>query len=151
MASAPYVVQANTDDLVAPDAYELQVNKLDEGFDIAYFDYLVTSGYRKTWGRACKMAYSNYTTPSGGYSVGEGLGPFPMWKKSLHEDVGLFDENLEIFGDSLFWTYLARTSKKFGRIPLKLGAYAQRPGENLESNQAFAAKDQAHLKTLRKN
>jgi len=146
-----FVVQANTDDLVSENAYEKQINALKSGADIVYFDYYITDGYFGDWGNAKNNHYTYYETPDNGYSEGCGLGMFPMWRKSLHDEVGYFDDKLEICGDSLFWHNLRENSKKFKRIPEKLGAYAQRSGHNLESNIAYVAKDKVRLEALRSN
>ena len=58
----PYVVQANTDDHVHPLAYDEQINKLDDGYDIAYFDYYQCDGYYLTYGR---RRLSRQTLPEG--------------------------------------------------------------------------------------
>jgi GT2 family glycosyltransferase len=147
MSNCEYVFQSNCDDLVSPDSIEKQIKCLDEGADICYFDYYITDGYFRTWSEAVANHYTNYNTPDNGYSTGFGLGMFPMWKKSLHNDVGLFDERLEIYGDSLFWHKLKESDKKFKRIPEYLGVYAQRKGYNLESNQEFADGDAKILST----
>ena len=149
IANSDFVVQANTDDLVHPEAYQKQIDKLNAGNDIAYFDYYLSTGYHQNWENALKNTYTHYMTPQDGYSTGCGLGMFPMWRKSLHNEVGPFDENLEIYGDSLFWDRLVKAGKKFGRIPEKLGVYAQRDGQNLESNHSLAAKDSKYLSKLR--
>jgi len=141
-----YIVQANTDDLVSPLAYNKQVDKLNEGFDISYFDYYITDGYHYNWETAKQKSFSKYITPTNGYSIGNGLGMFPMWRKSIHEEVGYFDENLEVYGDSLFWEQLVKHKKKFGKIPELLGVYAQRPGENLETR--LGHKDKKYLKKM---
>jgi hypothetical protein len=151
LADSEYVVQSNTDDLVHKTAFSKQIAKLNEGHDIVYFDYHISSGYYQTWDRAVQNIYTTYTTPTEGYSEGEGLGMFPMWRKSLHKEVGYFNNDLEICGDSLFWHNLRKYDKKFCRIPEVLGIYAQRHGHNLESNPIFMAKDNKILKQLRSN
>jgi glycosyltransferase involved in cell wall biosynthesis len=142
----PYVVMANCDDLVHPEAYERQLKGLEGGADITYFDYFMTGGFHKTWEEAKKHIYNKYYVPEEGYSKGKGLGPFPMWRKSLHDEVGLFDENLRVYGDSLFWAKLKDIQANFKKVPGLLGAYAQRQGQNLESKEG--ALDQSYLKRL---
>jgi len=39
IADTEYVVQANTDDLVHPEAYRKQIDKLNSGCDITWFNY----------------------------------------------------------------------------------------------------------------
>lgn len=149
IADAPYVVQSNTDDILHQAAYRKQIAKLDAGYDISYFDYYFVEGYYPTWETGVKKSFDIYRTPNDGYSVGKGLGPFPMWRKSLHDEYGYFDEKLEIFGDALFWDALAKGGARWGRIPEFLGLCSRRAGENLEMNEALSKKDREYLK--RKN
>lgn len=150
LARTPYVVQANTDDLVHPEAYQEQIKALDAGADIAYFDYHMVYGFQRTWAKAKDKAYCKYVTPQAGYSPGNGLGPFPMWKKSLHDKHGLFDEKMEIFGDADFWGKLAKDpDTQWGRIPRVLGAYANR-NNNLEKNERLRKKDRDYIKQKRR-
>jgi glycosyltransferase involved in cell wall biosynthesis len=146
LSRTPYVVMANCDDLVHPQAYEKQLAALESGADISYFDYGITGGYRHTWNDAKNQMYSKFIAPEEGYSAGKGLGPFPMWRKSLHDKIGLFDSNLRVFGDSLFWHKLVEVGAKFKKIPGVLGAYAQRGGHNLESREGML--DKAYLRKL---
>lgn len=146
-ASTPYVVTANCDDLVHPMAYRLQADALDVGNDISYFDYYITKGYCKTWSNVLIQS-PVYRTPIGGYSVGHGLGPFPMWRKSLHDEVGYFDNDLKVFGDSWFWTLLQKRPTKWCKVDGVLGAYAQ-TGHNLEVREGHL--DEDRLVVLRKS
>lgn len=146
-STTPYIVTTNCDDLVHPKAYELQSQKLEDGFDISYFNYYVTNGYTKTWEEA-KQTTNFYNTPPNGYVIGCGLGPFAMWKKSLHEKYGYFDEKLKVFGDSWFWTILEKSKQiKWGHIDQILGSCA-RTGNNLEIREGDL--DEPRLEELRK-
>src|SRR5690606_6093096 len=120
-ADTEYIVSANCDDYVHPKAYEHQADLLRSGYDISYFDYHISHKYDSSWEKTIKHAHDVYRTPENGYSVGNGLGPFPMWKKSLHDEVGMFDEELKVCGDSLFWTKLAERNTKWGKIDKILG------------------------------
>jgi glycosyltransferase involved in cell wall biosynthesis len=140
MAETPYIVQSNTDDLLHPKAFEKQIKKLEEGFDIAYFDFAFVHEFRKTWCKAFKKSYEIYKVPKK-YGTGKGLGAFPMWRKTLHDKYGLFNDKLEIYGDALFWDKLSRDPDiKWGRIQETLGAYAIR-NNNLEKNSDYQKHD----------
>tara|TARA_R100001244_G_scaffold25113_4_gene25596 strand:+ start:57892 stop:58575 length:684 start_codon:yes stop_codon:yes gene_type:complete len=147
LADTPYVVQANTDDYVHPNGYKAQVEKMDEGSDIAYFDYKL-SAYKPTWQEGYKAAHDYYKCSDEGYSPGNGLGPFPMWRKSLHDEFGFFEERLEIYGDALFWTKLAAGDISWGHIPKFLGIYANRQS-SLERNAKYRVKDKKTMKKLK--
>ena len=147
LSRTPYVVMANCDDLVHPEAYEKQLAALESGADISYFDYGIVGGYKQTWDSAKNHIYSKWITPDDGFSQGKTLGPFPMWRKSLHDEVGLFDENLRVCGDAVFWQELVNAGTKFARVPEILGAYAQRRGHNLECREL--KHDQKYLRQKR--
>ena len=62
------------------------------------------------------------------------LGPMPMWRKSLHDEYGLFDPEMHSSGDYDFWLRLAKAGVKMHRIAEPLGAYFDRP-ESIEHRE----------------
>jgi len=150
LADTQYVVQANTDDYVLPVGYKAQIEKLEEGNDIAYFDYKLAA-YAKTWKKGFDNSHDYYKCSPKGYAPGCGLGPFPMWRKSLHDKHGLLNEDLEIYSDSLFWGDLAADpDTRWGHIPDFYGVYAHRT-DSLERNERHRVKDRATLKKIKKD
>jgi hypothetical protein len=50
-----------------------------------------------------------------------------MWRKSLHDELGLFDEDFETAGDYEFWLRCAAAEKKFYKIKDPIVAYYYSP------------------------
>jgi hypothetical protein len=82
--------------------------------------------------------------PFGTYSWAEGgfdkllkgcfIGPMPMWRKSLHDEHGLFDPEYHNSGDYEFWLRIAKEGVKFQRYPEPLGAFFDRD-DNIENRE----------------
>jgi glycosyltransferase involved in cell wall biosynthesis len=136
-ASGRYITNANTDDRHFRYALEFQTKALDEHPDagIVYADILVTdriddilqwpalilnndtgAGNRK--GRLC--TYPEFSLLSG--LTGSNFGPQPMWRRSVHDAIGYFDESYTVAGD---YDFFYHTAWRFGavHIPQPLGLY----------------------------
>jgi len=50
-------------------------------------------------------------------------GPMPMWKKSVHEEVGYFDDKLSYAGDWEMFLRMVDSGRKFKKIDIPLGLY----------------------------
>jgi glycosyltransferase involved in cell wall biosynthesis len=128
-----YITNANTDDVVAPMCYERLSSALDNiDCDFAYPSWYVTHLSHRTW-----TNFGDYD-PSGrpGRYHGDidkaGVGHFPMWKRSLHNKVGLFDPNFKALGDADFWARCYWKGKaKFHWVEELLAIYLWRNGDNL--------------------
>ncbi|MCA9795415.1 MAG: glycosyltransferase [Candidatus Eremiobacteraeota bacterium] len=60
-------------------------------------------------------------------------GPNPMWRRSLHDELGLFDETYRVSGDWEFWLRVAEHHPLF-HLDEPLGIYYRNP-EGLELSQ----------------
>lgn len=124
-ASGKYITNANTDDRHRNDALEIMASLFENnpGTDLVYANTLKTDIANDTY-------YSN--TPKERLNwidfdkdlilFGCYIGPQPMWKKSLHDKYGLFDENLKVVGDYEFWLRISRDAV-FTHINDYLGLY----------------------------
>lgn len=125
LAKGVYVTNANTDDRHREDALEIMYDVFvsNPEIDVVYANSLKTEKPNDTF-------YS--TVPKTGMAwidfdpdlilFGCYLGPQPMWKKSLHENFGMFDENLKVVGDYEFWLRIGKEAK-FHHINEFLGLY----------------------------
>lgn len=130
MACGRYVTNANADDRHAPDALEKLAAVLDAQPDtgVVYAD--------------CAVTQEANATLRDGHAVGRFrwpdfdrtrlfqvcfVGPQPMWRRSLHEQHGLFDANLESAGDYEFWLRVSDKTR-FAHVPEVLGLYLQSVG-----------------------
>ncbi|GBD88055.1 hyaluronan synthase [bacterium BMS3Abin03] len=124
-ATGKYITNANTDDRHRHDALEILTLELDKNNDVAlvYADSKVTQTENRTFDN----------TPLSGYLLYPEfdrqklfeicfIGPQPMWRKSLHEKYGYFDEKFKSAGDSEFWLRIV-SKEKFKHINQLLGLY----------------------------
>lgn len=124
-AKGEYVTNANTDDRHREDALEIMYNHFisNPDADVVYVNSLKTEVPNDTF-------YS--TVPKTGMAwidfdpdlilFGCYIGPQPMWKKSLHDRFGLFDDNLKVVGDYEFWLRIGKKAR-FHHINEFLGLY----------------------------
>jgi hypothetical protein len=71
-------------------------------------------------------------------------GPDPMWRKSAHMFVGLFDPSYNIIGDWEMWVRMAAYGMKFKLIPYSLGIYVDH--DNTISKSNFEELDKQKLR-----
>jgi glycosyltransferase involved in cell wall biosynthesis len=124
-ASTPYLTNANSDDRLYPGALRRLADalELNERYDVAYsnVDKVLSIDGR---------VIGTFDWATGGLATllkGCFLGPMPMWRRSLHNDFGLFDADLESAGDYMFWLRLAYYGIEFLKVDGTCGAYLLRP------------------------
>lgn len=125
VASGRYLTNTNTDDRRRSDALERMAEELEKQPQVAlvYADSFATTRENDVFDTASicgvfrwpqfdrrllfKLCY---------------IGPQPMWRKSLHEQYGLFDATMRSAGDYEFWLRIS-ASETFYHIPETLGLY----------------------------
>ncbi|MHC4680535.1 MAG: glycosyltransferase [Planctomycetota bacterium] len=125
VARGTFLTNANTDDRHREDALEIMSNTLLENPDIAlvYGDQICTDTPNGTFANhhATEMArrpeYSRERL-----LFGCCVGSQPMWRKSLHDEFGYFDDTLTCAGDWDFWLRIS-SKFKFRHIPEFIGLY----------------------------
>jgi glycosyltransferase involved in cell wall biosynthesis len=129
MATAPYLTSANADDRHRKDALEILVRSLEEHPEavLAYAPYYETSRKNDTW----ESGSPKKLVPAPEFRKDLLLtrcfvGSQPVWRRSLHEDLGGFDDRLAIAGDFEFWLRAAERYR-FVRVPEVLGLYYVSP------------------------
>jgi glycosyltransferase involved in cell wall biosynthesis/ADP-heptose:LPS heptosyltransferase len=124
-ASGKYITNANTDDRHRPDAYEVMVRTLEAnpGAALVYGDQIVTDTANSDF-ESCHVVEEARRSEFSwerllfGCCVGSG----PMWRKSVHDELGFFDESLTCAGDWDFWLRIAKRYE-FKHIGEVLGTY----------------------------
>lgn len=136
MASAPYVTNANIDDRLAFACYQIHADYLDAHplIDLVYSGCYITTGANET--------FDNNT--SHGKVVWHSMQPFnrvhqlyrwipyvnnhPMWRKTMHEEYGLFNENYKATGGMEFWVRATLCGNaQYVLIPEVLALYYSNP------------------------
>lgn len=124
-ASGKYLTNANSDDRLYPGALKRMADILDKEstYGVVYTDIdVVTDIDGEPVRRFNWMEGGVKELLSGCF-----LGPMPMWRKSLHDRFGMFDETYASAGDYEFWLRLAKSGVKFFKIrDYVAGAYLDR-------------------------
>ena len=119
-ASGQYITNANTDDRHDFKCLEMLVNKLEEqpDCDVAYGNLYKSAAANETFddNNKSKPCYSQKYHP-GSLLLHDFIGAQPVWRKSLHDKIGLFDESYEVVGDYEFFLRAASKGCKFIHEP----------------------------------
>jgi len=130
IAHGKYVTNANTDDRHCPDAFERMANILERRPDIAlvYADAIKTETANEYLGRHTKTGIFHWYDWDRDVLLNKGcfIGPQPMWRRSVHDVYGFFDESLISSGDYEFWLRISQTHDFF-HLKMPLGLYHDRP------------------------
>ncbi len=108
-ANPTYFTNVNVDDLYDPNYFQKMARFLDEnkGVQIASCPWYTTNIKNQKWP-------PKYEGESG-MRYGSTIGHFPMWRSSLHDAIGYFDDRAVCIGDSLFWNKII---SKYGRLAI---------------------------------
>jgi len=139
LAKGAYIVPANCDDRLQHDAYEIMVNYLDRHpfAEMVCPDSFVVN---EIWNPGLlsppqSLSYEPpYTTGRLDFVNSEHpqivqckIGNTPMWRKSLHDDLGLFDLSYLIAGDYEWALRLEAHGRRIDWIPDVLGMFYFHP------------------------
>ena len=118
-ATGDYLCIWNVDDLRTPDSIELMAKALDENPDVdfVYGNYVIVPNFGGTEGQ-----YVDETGREDELKTGMILGPYFMFRKSILEKSGVFDEQLVQGADYDLALRLAMNGKGL-HLPINLGYY----------------------------
>ncbi len=129
LAKGKYITNANTDDRHRLDAFERMANVLEAKPDVAlvYADVLKTQTENETFEKCHPSGEFRWYDWDRNILLKEGcfIGPQPMWRRSVHDRYGGFDETLVTSGDYEFWLRISQTFD-FYHIRMPLGLYLVR-------------------------
>lgn len=125
-----YVTNANLDDRRSLQQIEIFVNELEEdkSVDLVYSECFVTHKPNEV--------YSNNTADRKTYSISnfskENMikclpGCMPVWRKSLHDKCGMFDEGYKFAGDWEMWLRFVSNGHNFKKVNGVHGLYYHNP------------------------
>lgn len=112
MAQGDYLISCSTNDRLRQDACEIMARTLDETPDVAlvYGNSLMTQKPHQRFDAAELCSLYLWTEYCYEDLVDRCMiGPHPMWRRSVHEDCGYFDEGYLALGDQDFWLRLGET------------------------------------------
>jgi glycosyltransferase involved in cell wall biosynthesis len=142
VATGDYLISANTDDRLMPEACEVMAEALDAHQQVAlvFSDALETTDEQEVIDCSV-LSYSpgrrRISRPAYSYVrllVECCCGPFPMWRRSVHEQSGLFDSSYIVAGDWEFWLRIGEKNPML-HIATPLGLIARRADSILWSDQ----------------
>jgi glycosyltransferase involved in cell wall biosynthesis len=144
LAKAPYITNANLDDLRYTDCIQHCANYLDEHPDIAlvYTDFVISTDPIHDV-KQCQISkifrhsdvYGHLDESLTKNNIKNCLpGPQPMWRKNAHSKAGLFDDRFLYSGDWEMWCRMAKNGLKFRHFPILSGVYHYNP-DGLSTNQ----------------
>lgn len=149
-ASGEYICNANCDDRLAPWALRKLADVLDKGADVVYSSWWCTVTPNALWDGDWQLYLGDpIYYPQGRVMWGHQpfsytrlaeqcfLGPGPLWKKTLWEKVGGFDETFGICADYEMWCKFALAGAKIQPLPLYAGIFYHNDSQvsRLDANQ----------------
>jgi hypothetical protein len=141
VARGKYLTNANVDDRKSSKSLEIHLKVMEDNpkADVIYADILVTQSPNETFEN--NTAIGLYPSPpdaSFDAILNRGA-PHnnPLWRKSLHEKSGMFDNRYKSAGDLDMWLRFLENGARFGKINAPLGLYYMNPqgmSTNKETN-----------------
>ena len=130
-ARGTYLTNTNLDDLRRHDSLELQASVLDnlDFVDVVYQDFYYSFDPELSFEEVAAFDYKSNLPLVTPYSMLAFNSPHnaPMWRKRLHDELGLFDINYKSAGDYEFWMRCMAARKKFYKINDPHVVYYQNP------------------------
>lgn len=137
----------NADDRLRSDAIEILMRTLDDHPEIAlvYGDSFITKvanerfAHNSSGGR--RFRWPAYTHKR--LLLGCICGPHPLWRRRVHDEVGLFDESFRIAGDYEMWLRIA-ARYPLQRVDQTLGLYYANP-QGLSADAALLREENRRI------
>tara|TARA_R110001592_G_scaffold88877_1_gene261540 strand:- start:7569 stop:9185 length:1617 start_codon:yes stop_codon:yes gene_type:complete len=126
IASGKYITNANLDDLRFRNQIEVMINSLEKNpdIDLVYAETFIT---KDVFTKKIENIETETVYPTSTFSPENMVkclpGCMPVWRKSMHDKSGLFDESLRYAGDHEMWLRAVRAGSKFKKIDGVYGAY----------------------------
>jgi hypothetical protein len=131
MASGEFLTNANMDDRKAPISIEKHAKALfvAKDSDLVYADSYIVHEPNKKWVEVPRDSQRYNFEQFSAKAMLRGNLPHnnPMWKKSLHEKFGYFNEQYKSASDWEFWLTCVAGGSKFTKINEVLGVYYFNP------------------------
>jgi GT2 family glycosyltransferase len=120
MSRGRYLTNTNLDDLRRRDSFERQVEILEKFsfVDVAYQDFLYSFDGKASVEQTAKVGIRSEVPIVTPYNLLRSNSPHnaPMWRRNLHDDVGMFDVSYRSAGDYDFWLRCVQKGKVFFKI-----------------------------------
>ncbi|MGU3392499.1 glycosyltransferase [Sphingomonas sp. M1A8_2b] len=131
LARGRYLTNANVDDIRRNDSFEIQAAVLDtlDFVDVTYQDVLYCFDPRLPFDEIAKRDFRSDLPVVSRYNLMEFNSPHnaPMWRATVHRDVGLFNQSLQSAADFEFWLRCRAAGKIFYKVNEAHAAYFVNP------------------------
>ena len=151
-ATTKYITNWNIDDLRFPSNIELKVALLDTNADIdlVYNWYVASNAIEETFENFIlnkKRTVETYPDSAHEFVYHCCMcGPDPLWRKSLHENLGYFDLQYPAIADWEMWVRMAANGSKFKLIPEILCMFFE--NQNSVSNRLAESRETIEKQNL---
>lgn len=118
LANSEYITNANADDRLAFECYEIHAHALDNfpEVDLIYSDFLSTQRPNETMMQNSAQFRSNFPEFEPSRMANCLPNNHPMWRKSLHDKYGYFDETYISAGDWEMWCRAVAKGAQFKKV-----------------------------------
>jgi GT2 family glycosyltransferase len=108
VSTARFITNMNADDIRHPLSLEIQVSELekDDDIDVVYQDVFYTLRQNLEFDSIARVGMKSNLPQASTEILARGINAphnAPMWRRSLHDRIGLFDETFMSAGDHDFW------------------------------------------------
>lgn len=129
--STTFITNANSDDLIAPDGYDIMIDACNKHQgDLAYCGWHTIGNEHRRW-----SDIGGPGEPIAAYNPAAdqmSCGHFPLWRRSIHDRIGLFDPSFVALGDADLWYRCwVNNIRNFIPVNIPIGGYRWRDGQNL--------------------
>ena len=131
MSRGQYLTNTNLDDLRRRDSLEIQAGVLQTlpFVDVVYQDFYYSFDPSLGWEDVAAFGYKSDLPIVTAHNMLRFNSPHnaPMWRKSLHDELGLFDGSFRSAGDYEFWLRCLAAGKAFYKVNEPHVVYYQNP------------------------
>ena len=147
LAHAKYLTNANVDDRLRPDCYEVHARALDKHpeIDLVYSACYITQKPNEIFDdRAGLPVLASTVLDFSPQNMAEcPPNNHPMWRTSMHAKYGLFDEQYKVAGDWEMWLRAVKGGAHFLRVPGVYGLYYDNPQSLSNANKQLYAQQES--------
>jgi glycosyltransferase involved in cell wall biosynthesis len=131
LARGKFLTNTNLDDLRRADSFELQASALEQHpfVDIVYQDFFYSFDASFSFDQVARLGFKSDVPIVTPHNLLTSNSPHnaPMWRRHLHEELGLFDTTFKSAGDWEFWLRCIAGGKTFFKLNTPHVVYFQNP------------------------
>ncbi|KWT82697.1 putative glycosyltransferase EpsJ [Variovorax sp. WDL1] len=120
LSKGRYLTNTNLDDLRRSDSFERQMEILEKFpfVDVVYQDFYYSFSGKESFAKTAAVGFKSEVPVITPYNLIQSNSPHnaPMWRRTLHDEVGLFDANFRSAGDYDFWLRCVQAGKTFFKV-----------------------------------